>query len=191
MTDNQLRELMERSPQEGARALFDEYCGYVHTIAVSKLRGCGTKEDIEECVSDVFAEIFRKLYRNSEVNSELKAYIGTVAKNTAIDAYRRISSRKGLIISIDDENTKTIASEESVEENAAKNDIRRIVLDKIHELGTPDSSIIIQQFFYNMTAEEIACSTGLSAAAVRKRSSRARVKLKKLLEKVGIEEGIV
>ena len=57
MTDSQLRVKMKKSPAEGRRALFDEYCAYVYAIAAQKLRTCASREDIEECVSDVFADV--------------------------------------------------------------------------------------------------------------------------------------
>ena len=59
MTDSELRELMRVSAEKGRRALFDEYCAYVYAIAAMKLKNCASREDIEECVSDVFAEIYR------------------------------------------------------------------------------------------------------------------------------------
>ena len=60
MTDQEFVEHMKRSPEECMKAVFDEYCNYVYIIAATKLRNCGTTEDIEECVSDVFTEVFKK-----------------------------------------------------------------------------------------------------------------------------------
>nr|WP_303838497.1 sigma factor-like helix-turn-helix DNA-binding protein [Ruminococcus flavefaciens] len=60
------------------------------------------------------------------------------------------------------------------------------------ELGDPDSTIIIQQYYYNRTAKEIAKSISMSAAAVQKRSSRAKQKLRILLTEAGInKEGLI
>ena len=61
MTDIQLRELMKGPSDVWQRALYDEYCIYVYTIASNNLRSCGTAEDIEECVADIFIDIFRSL----------------------------------------------------------------------------------------------------------------------------------
>ena len=65
-------------------------------------------------------------------------------------------------------------------------------LGKIKELGEPDSTIIIQQYYYNRTAKEIAESISMSSAAVQKRSSRAKQRLKLLLAEAGIgKEGLI
>ena len=56
----------------------------------------------------------------------------------------------------------------------------------VNSLGEPDSTIIVQQYFYERTAKEIANSIGMTAAAVQKRSVRAREKLKDMLMKMGI-----
>ena len=64
MTDQEFKKYMERSPEECMRVVFDEYCNYVYVIAATKLKNCGTTEDIEECVSDVFTEVFERIYRS-------------------------------------------------------------------------------------------------------------------------------
>ena len=50
--------LFRRSEDLAYRALFDEYGDYVYTIVYNKLHRSGSREDIEECVSDVFAKVF-------------------------------------------------------------------------------------------------------------------------------------
>lgn len=169
-----------------ARKIFDEYCNYVYIIAASKIKRCGTKEDIEECVSDVFAEIFRNPDILSGQVSNLKSYIGTIAKRRAIDTYRRLSVHQGKMLSIDDENIIEAASGENIEESAEIRERNSILLCKIKELGEPDSTIIIEQFYYNMKVAEIAKAISMTAASVQKRSIRAREKLKILLVDAGI-----
>jgi len=56
----------------------------------------------------------------------------------------------------------------------------------VRSLGEPDCTIIIQQYFYDRTAKEIANNIGMTAAAVQKRSTRAREKLKDMLIKNGL-----
>ena len=83
MTDQEFRKHMERSPEEGMRAVFDEYCNYVYVIATAKLKSCGTKEDIEECVSDVFTEVFKKIN-----------YIGSDGQGNPTDKYLVIATTR-------------------------------------------------------------------------------------------------
>jgi len=184
MTDNEIISLMISSPSQGRRALFDEYCNYVYAIAASKLRTCGSREDIEECVSDIFAELYRICEKG--FTAALKAVVCSVAKRRSIDAYRKLSRGYGRTVSIDDEDFREMPSGDRVDENSERADTRRVILSKIGELGEPDSTIIIQQYFYNRTAREIAEAVSLTAANVQKRSSRARAKLRELLLEAGI-----
>lgn len=186
MTDMELRMLMAESVQKCHRVVFEKYCNYVYAIVINILRNCGSREDIEDCVSDVFFKLYKQLDANTDFSGDLKGFIAAISRNTAIDAFRRLSNKNNRSVYIDDDTTEELRSDERIEENAEKAERSRILLGKIKELGEPDTTIIIQQYFYNRTAKEIAKSISMTAAAVQKRSSRARQKLKALLCEAGI-----
>jgi RNA polymerase sigma-70 factor (ECF subfamily) len=186
MTDMELRMLMAESVQKCHRVVFEKYCNYVYALVINILRNCGSREDIEDCVSDVFFKLYKQLDANTDFSGDLKGFIAAVSRNTAIDAFRRLSNKNNRSVYIDDDTTEELRSDERIEENAEKAERSRILLGKIKELGEPDTTIIIQQYFYNRTAKEIAKSISMTAAAVQKRSSRARQKLKALLCEAGI-----
>ena len=186
MTDQEFKKHMERSPEECMRAIFDEYCNYVYVIAATKLKSCGTTEDIEECVSDVFTEVFKRINYIGERDGDLKGFIGVIAKRKAIDMYRKLSAKAYKTISSDDEGIIKLSSGENVAESVEMSERNSILLNKIKELGEPDTTIIIKQYYYNMTVSEIGRVLSMTAAAVQKRSIRAREKLKKMLSEAGI-----
>ena len=64
MTGTDYCKLHDRSPEEAYDALFNAYCDYVHAIIFNRLRSVASREDIEECVSDVFADIFKMKLKN-------------------------------------------------------------------------------------------------------------------------------
>lgn len=187
MTDSELRTLMEQSPATGRRALFDEYVAYVYAIASMKLKNCGRREDIEECVSDVFAEVYRVSGSDNGYNGDLRGIIGVIARRKATDYFRRLSSRSGRTIAIE-ESSAELRSDESLAENAERSELRRILYSCIESLGEPDSVIITQHYFYGRTVREIAAVLKMTESAVQKRSTRARAKLKGLLLEKGVEE---
>lgn len=192
MTDNELRLLMADSVQKCHRAVFEKYCNYVYTIAFSILKSCGSREDVEECVSDVFMKIYKLLDRETDFSDNIKGLIGAVARNTAIDSFRRISSRNSRLAYYDENIMDELCDGEDLTEKTERKEQSSIILGKIKELGDPDSTIIIQQYYYNRTAKEIAKSISMSAAAVQKRSSRAKQKLRILLTEAGInKEGLI
>ena len=186
MTDQEFREHMKRSPEECMKAIFDEYCNYVYIIAATKLKGCGTAEDIEECVSDVFTEVFKKMNYLGDREGDLKGFIGVIAKRKAIDMYRKLSVKVYRTVSAEDEGIMEISSGENIIESTEMSERNSILLNKIKELGEPDTSITIKQYYYNMTVAEIGKAISMTAAAVQKRSVRARQKLKNMLCEVGI-----
>ena len=186
MTDQEFKEHMKRSPEECMKAIFNEYCNYVYIIAATKLKSCGTAEDIEECVSDVFTEVFKKMNYLGDREGDLKGFIGVIAKHKAIDMYRKLSVKAYRTVSAEDEGIMEISSGENIIESAEMSERNSILLNKIKELGEPDTSIIIKQYYYNMTVAEIGKAISMTAAAVQKRSVRARQKLKNMLCEVGI-----
>lgn len=179
MTDTEIISLMKRSPGEGRRALFDEYYSYVYAIAINILRDCGTASDAEECAVDVFASAIRDL--DLDAGKSLKAFIGTIAKRRAIDMKRSLTAKTGRNVSIDAEELGELVSPERVDERAENSAMSEILLSKIEELGDPDSTIIIQKYFYERSSKEIGAIVGATPTAVRVRAARALDKLRGLL----------
>lgn len=179
MTDNEYRSIYERDPVAAQTALFDEYLNYVYAIVYNKLRSCGSHEDIEECVGDIFSAVFLRCEKNENHDGELKGLIGTIASRTAIQKYRSLV-RSSNIVYIEDE-TAEITDDERVEEKTERSVMRSTLLRLIKSLGEPDSDIILQKYYYNMNSNEIADKHSMSPASVRMRCSRALKKLKEML----------
>lgn len=188
LTDSDLKALMQKSAEIAHRRIFDEYSGYVYSICANKLKSCGTKEDIEECVSDSFAAIFRYFDNESNKDGDLKGIIGTIAKRNAVDYFRRLSGKSDRLVSIDDEDFPKISSDIRVDDETEKALIREIIMDCIDRLGKPDSQIIVYHFFYGKTSKQMAALLGQSEWAIQKRLSRAKKKLRQLLCEAGINE---
>ena len=177
MTEETLRAQVIRSEEAGFRLLFQQYQGYVYSIVWSRIKGVCTKEDAEECVSDVFAEVF--LHFHEIRQGALQAYIGTVAKRTAIDCFRSRTAKKNAVLPDD-----TLADKAAPDDVAAEyeqDEQNRQLLASIRSLGEPDASIIIQKYYYDRDAKEIAAAVHMTPVAVRVRLSRALKRLKTLL----------
>ncbi|MBQ3885700.1 MAG: sigma-70 family RNA polymerase sigma factor [Ruminococcus sp.] len=189
MTDNEYRKIYDKDPSAAQTALFDEYLNYVYAIVYNKLRSCGSREDMEECVGDVFSAVFISYDRNGKFDGDLKGFIGTIASRTAIQMYRKLVRHSDTVY-LEDELNET-ADTERVEERTERNAMQRTLLRLIKSLGEPDSDIILQKYYYNMNSNEIADKHSMSPASVRMRCSRALKKLKDLLSAEGydIKEG--
>ena len=188
MTYNELQEFIRQSPEAGFRRLFDEYCNYVWAICSNSLKSCGTTEDIDECVSDAFAAVFRYVTVSDIQDGDLKGIIASIAKRTAIDYFRRLSSKNSRIVPMDEETLSRLPDTANVEDKAEQNLRREKLLDCIALLGELDSSIIVYFYYYGIKTHKIASLLGMSSSNVQQRLSRARKKLKKLLSEAGINE---
>lgn len=180
MTDSQLRALLHDDPPAGERALFDAYYSYVYAIASRRILPLGTREDVEECVIDVFLEIFQRI--DSIQTPHLKAYIGTTANHKAANVCRSLSAHarktspdgEEALGSLPDTAADIVAQTEQSER-------ARILLDAIEALGEPDASILIQKFYYRRSAPDIARVLQMTPGNVRNRCARALKRLKPAL----------
>ncbi|MBP5362143.1 MAG: sigma-70 family RNA polymerase sigma factor [Ruminococcus sp.] len=192
MTDNEFKRLYDKDPNEAQTALFDEYLNYVYAIVYNKLRSCGSREDMEECIGDVFSAVFISYDRSGSFEGDLKGFIGTIASRTAIQMYRKLV-RHGDMVYLEDEKAE-IADTEQVETSTERKAMQSTLLRLIKSLGEPDSDIIIRKYYFNMNSHEIAEKHSMSPEAVRMRCSRALKKLKALLADEGYdmkEEGSI
>ena len=182
MSDPEWAELLDKSPDHAYEQLIDCYGNYVYAIVISKLGRVGTREDAEDCVSDVFVDIFKNRHRYSADSGSLKSFIGTIAKRRAIDMFRQLTGRKDTA-SIDDEDVMLPQSDVNIENETDKKLENNRLWSTVRSLGEPDSSIIIYQYYYDCSVREIAKKLSMTADAVQKRSLRARKKIGKLLGK--------
>ncbi|MBQ7007921.1 MAG: sigma-70 family RNA polymerase sigma factor [Ruminococcus sp.] len=185
MTDKEYLELYRNSPTTAQNMLFEEYVGYVYSIVFNKLRSCAGHEDIEECVGDIFFSVYQNYEINKSFDGDLKGFIGTIAARKAVSKFRSITLHNGRTTSMEDE-VFEIADDENIEENAEKSELRKTLLDVIRSLGEPDSTIVLQKFYFNESSAKIAEKLSMTSAAVRVRCGRAIKKMRKLLEAQGI-----
>ncbi len=185
MTHGEYRGKHQISSEQADKELFSAYCNYVYTIVFNRLRSCVSREDIDECVCDVFADVFRSYDSTKELSGDMSGFIGTVARRIASDVYRKQTAGSGHF-SLDDENIRELPSEQDIVNEAEQKERRRVILQKITELGEPDSTIIIQKYYYGRSAKEIAAMVSLTPENIRVRCGRAVRRLKELLEKEDI-----
>ena len=186
MTEQEYKAIHSKSSEEAYAALLDSYADYVYTIVFNRLRSVASREDIEECVSDIFADIFLYYRGNNDSMNDMKGYISTVAKRRAINTFHSLTARAGHFSDKSDTDLAQMSTGADIEANSDAEETRTILIEKINELGEPDSTIIIHKYYYDRTSEEIAKMLSMKASAVRMRASRALDKLRTSLSAVGI-----
>ena len=186
MSDPEILELIGKDALKGQRALFDRYFSYVSAIVFSRLRSCGSREDIDECVSDVFCRIFKDIDSGTVTAENLKACIGTSARNHAVDYYRRLERHNRHITETDEEALSALSDGIDIAADTERSDMRSKLIAAIEGLGEPDSTIVMEKYYYGKTSGQISALVSLTPDAVRMRCSRAVKKLRSSLEEYGI-----
>jgi RNA polymerase sigma-70 factor (ECF subfamily) len=166
--------------EKGFERIMDTHMAFVYTIVCGKLASVCRRQDIEECVSDVFYELYRTRHAIDPEKGSLKAYIAVIAKRRAIDLFRKRASENETV-SIDAGGCDWAASDDNVEKSITDRETGDLLIREIKNLGEPDSGIVIRKYYFGQTAKGISKALGMKENTVNKRASRALGKLKEAL----------
>ncbi|MCM1365588.1 MAG: sigma-70 family RNA polymerase sigma factor [Ruminococcus sp.] len=175
MTDSQLLSLIKTDSSKGFDDLISAYSALVFRICAASMVPLGTKEDAEECASDVFVNFYRHIDDIDLEKGSIKGYLAVSAKRCGISTLRKMQKEKENI-SLDSAELEIEAKDDSISREQ-----KEIIYDAIKKLGEPDSEIITRRFLFGETAKEISSRLGMNPDAVQKRAKRAQAKLKILL----------
>lgn len=146
MTHEEFCRKMQFSPEQAHKELFESYYNYVYTIVFNRLRSSARREDIEECVCDVFVDVYIYYDTNRKISGDISGFIGTIARRKAAELYKK-SFLRADTVSIDDEAAQQLSSEQNIEIEAEEQERHKLILDKIEALGEPDATIIVQKYY--------------------------------------------
>lgn len=181
MTEETLLESLQNRPKDGIRMLTEQYGGLVYALTWRRLQGRLPKEDIEECVSDIFFEVYQCRDKIDLEKGSVKAFLLIVAERRAIKYYER-KAKPYDTVALDSEEGMVLQSAVDVEQEVERKEESRRLMDAIQALGEPGGTIMIQKYYYGMTAKEIGKNLGMSKNAVEKRIKRGLEKLKTVLQ---------
>ena len=179
ISDKELLNILNNKPEMGLKIMMDDYMALVYTIIFNKLSGIYSKEDIEECVSDVFFEVFHYKNRIDLTKGSIKAFLSVVAKRKAIDMYRKNKNNKH--VPIDDIAESLYTTSDEVANSILVKESNSELIDAIKLLGEPDSEIIIRKYYFHQSSKDISKDIGIKVNTIDKKVSRCIQKLKKVL----------
>jgi RNA polymerase sigma-70 factor (ECF subfamily) len=162
-------EAMERfqaGEPDGIRALYREYSGAVHTVAISIVRD-------RELAADVVQQTFVKAWRAAasfQPGREVAPWLYSIARHTAIDALRSEGrpTRGGHQPEVDVQ-----VDSESLEQTWERFEVRRA----IDALPPDEREVVRRSHLLGHTHEEIAEQLGVPVGTVKSRSGRAHKRL--------------
>jgi len=164
ISNNELLKLLNNKPEVGLKIMMDNYMPLIYTIIFNKLSTMYSKEDIEECVSNVFFEVFNYKNRIDSQNSFIKVFLAVIAKRKIIDMYRR--NKNNNQISIDDAlvHLHTIADDIDVVRSILLKESNSQLIDTTKSLCEPDNKILIRKYYLNQSLKDISNNTGLKVS---------------------------
>jgi RNA polymerase sigma-70 factor (ECF subfamily) len=179
ISDIELLKLLHNKPEEGLKVMMDSYMALIYTIIFNKLSGTYSKEDIEECVSDVFFQVFHYKNRIDLEKGSIKAFLAVIAKRKAIDMYRKNKNSNHIPIEDLPEDLYSIVDDAA--NSLLLKESNSVLINAIKSLGEPDSEIVIRKYYLHQSSKDISSDLGIKVNTIDKKVSRCIQKLKNVL----------
>ncbi len=169
MNDLEIAENIKNRDITTYEFIIEKYSKQLYYLTYNILHISGTKEDMEECVSDVFAEIWYNIEDYNPTKASFKTWILMLTKYKALK-YKRNSAREKTT-NIDDfivEDRTNIEKQILIREDQEK------VTNIISRFNKIDKELFIRRYFYDERIENLMDSLNLSRSAVDNRLLRCR-----------------
>ncbi|MDJ0952072.1 MAG: sigma-70 family RNA polymerase sigma factor [Acidimicrobiia bacterium] len=157
---------------------------YRHVLAY-----CGRRLPSSEALdaaSDTFLVVWRRLGDVPDEPSE-RPWLYGVARRVVANHHRSARRRHHLIERIASDGQAVI---EAPDDQVLRTEPDRRVIDALNLLGEADREVVLLRLWEELSTTEIAECLGISDVAVRKRLSRARRRLKRLLSTALQPQGV-
>lgn len=183
MQDRVLLKKLKKDPEEGMKALIQEYAPLVYAVVRGKLnRGLFSDFDIEACVADTFSEFYLSFDKYNESLGSIKAYLCVMARHNAIDLVRK-KMREGMPLPLEEE----ILEDDDLEEALFESELFSELVKEIKALGEPDCEIVMRKFYFGESSKQIAEALDMTVSNIDTRTHRALLKLRKKMGVTGYE----
>lgn len=184
MDDNEIITLFWQRDEKAIKYTSDKYGRYCERIALNIL---GSSNDAEECVNDTYLRLWNSIPPARPTS--LLAFIGTVARNISLDAYRKKRSELRLMseycISLEElKGTLGDASEPAETDASQVGELINAFLAREKER---DRRVFVCRYYYFDSIEDIAKHHGMTESKVKSILFRMRKRLKKYIESEGYE----
>ena len=185
LSDEVLAAQVGRGNGAALEALYDRYASTVLGIS---LKVIGDRAAAEDVLQETFWRVWRSAATYQSQRGSFTGWLFRIARNLAIDAYRRRNVRPQAIIDAEsadalldqtpDPDMDVVDQTQSVIKN-------RQVRNALASLPRVQRQVIELAYFYGMTRQEIAEATGEALGTIH---TRARLGLQKLREELEGEE---
>lgn len=174
--ETELIKRIQKGDESALEIIITEYHSYVVKIVYSILGSYSHKVDLLGIVNQVFFTLWQKAYKiDTEKSTTIKGYLGTLARNTAINEKKKHISD----YQINDDIIGAISADYNQIE------LRLLLKDAIRSLSKEEQLILVLYYFENETISDISRITSVPSSTIRSKLKRSRDKLKNFLEEGG------
>ena len=173
LTEEQALRQMKQGSQDALAWFIHRYGAYVSTIIYNVIGQRMSHADVEEAASDVFLA----LWNNGDriMPHAVKAWLGTVARNTARSRLRRAPDTLPL------EEDAVIADDRAPEAALERRDQLERLRMALLSLNPVDREVFLRFYYYYQKTAAIAADMELNESTVRTKLNRGRAKLRDFL----------
>jgi RNA polymerase sigma-70 factor (ECF subfamily) len=185
MSDELLATKIARGSSAALEVLYDRYASTVLGIS---LKVIGDRAAAEDVLQETFWRVWRSAASYQSQRGSFTGWLFRIARNLAIDAYRRRNIRPRPITDVDDSDSKIDQTPDpnmDVAEQSQSLLSHKQVLSALATLPRVQRQVIEMAYFYGMTRQEIAEATGEALGTIH---TRARLALQKLREELQRDE---
>jgi RNA polymerase sigma-70 factor (ECF subfamily) len=169
------KDLFENEPGYDIETLMRQYGNDVLRTAYMYVKDIHTAEDIFQ---DVFIKVSQKL-STFEGNSSIKTWIIRITINTCKDYLKSAWNRR--VVPMMDYQEDAIISETDYDE-VEKQDTKDLIKKSVLSLPAKYKDVVLCVYYQDMTITEAAQALNIAEGTAKSRLSRARQKLKSILE---------
>ncbi len=182
MKDNKIIELFEARDQKAIVETSNKYGAYLKKICMNILN---IHEESEECLNDTYHIAWNKIPPDRP--QIFLAYLGRIAKNTALNRYDYLSAEKRNthFDSSLSELEEIFDSGEDLLDSIASKELASSISEFLRSADKKPRNIFIRRYWYNDSISEIATMFGISESNAKVILLRVRQKLKAHLVKEG------
>ena len=159
--------------------IMQQYNKLLWAIIGNILSNCGTIEDIEDCISDVYVKLLEKSFLYNHTKGSFKSYLAKIGKHTAIDKYRMLTYKTNVELHVNN----NLDYNDDLFQILLLRENKKIIIDEINNIKEPDREIIIRRYYFNEKVKTISVKMNLNTKYVENKLYQSKQRLKKALEK--------
>ncbi len=179
--DSQIVNMLLARDEQALQMIREKYGALCAQIAY---RMTGSREDAEECVSDLLLEVWNSVPPQHPEN--LRAYVTAITGKIAIKKYEhahRLKRGGTQLAEALDELAEILPSDTHVEQEVEQRELTDALTAWLRTLPAEQRRIFMRRYYLSESVHEIAESSHMSVSAVKMTLLRTRNKLKDYLRK--------